>query len=217
MGISDKKTKNIINKSFSMGYNDSDIDIIKYYNDNNDNNNHNNNNRRKESAVSSKYNTEIIQYSKKEMSRQTNLNEIVSSVNNDEINEYIAEGLKSAHSYFIEACIVYLFYIIFIISITIYEKEIDKAMLENEKYIQNNNKKWSYKCCLENIDLILNLIDLLLFIYIDLKGKSIMENECIFKITKYIIISSYIAITLGPTINVILNYIILIIVYIIIF
>ena len=110
----------------------------------------------------------------------------------------LKRNIKNAHNLFLEISIAFPIVIVFTILLSTFNNNDDKNY-----YFQNDNGEWYYKCDLETPDIIYDSIELLLYIIIILKGKTVLSYECIFKCTKYITYSSIIGIVLGPLVNVI--------------
>ncbi|OUM63410.1 hypothetical protein PIROE2DRAFT_10070, partial [Piromyces sp. E2] len=81
------------------------------------------------------------------------------------------------------------------------EEIISKENIVNS-YSQDQNGNWYYKCPLEKPNLTYDIIELLLFIVIIIKGRYVNKCKCIFKCNKFILYSSSVGIVFGPVVNI---------------
>jgi len=124
---------------------------------------------------------------------------------NNEIKTY-HKKIKAVHSLFLELIYIYITFLFLIIFIIIYYTSINYRtntnIKNNQNFQQSKNGYWYYKCSLEKPDLFLNLLYLISFVIILFLSNSFSNYECIFKFIQYIIYSNYIAVAMGPIINV---------------
>ncbi|KAG4087810.1 hypothetical protein H8356DRAFT_1728041 [Neocallimastix lanati (nom. inval.)] len=111
-------------------------------------------------------------------------------------NNDLLRNILRIRSLFIEITMLYLLYIIMTI------KRIRKIIILTCLF-KTMKKTWTYNCQLTNMDLIYNFLYLLWLIVLLINGREIIRSECIFKYNIYIFYSLSIAITLGPSTNII--------------
>jgi len=76
----------------------------------------------------------------------------------------------------------------------------------NKEYIHEYNGKWRYQCPLENYDMVADLIEFILLLYLMLLVVKIWNYTYIFKCTRFIGYFTILWVSIGPLIN-ILSYI----------
>jgi len=113
----------------------------------------------------------------------------------------IRKSENRANSDLKEAIIIYIVYLISVIFVVIFYK-IRDSKTKDDNIAKDKNGEWCYKCNLEQVDLVYNLIDVMALFIIFLIGRKTIKNECIFNCLKYIFYSFYVLITMGPTVNV---------------
>ncbi|OUM70113.1 hypothetical protein PIROE2DRAFT_1794, partial [Piromyces sp. E2] len=118
-------------------------------------------------------------------------------------NKHVIKCIRNAHSIFIEVLFVYPLYVISLTIVTLWYKIKDNNnSIDDDHFIQSDNGQWFYQCDLVDNDIIYYLLELILLIFILIKGIKILNYECVFKCTKYIIYSVIVDIALGPIVNV---------------
>lgn len=135
---------------------------------------------------------------------KTNSNENLNNKKSHKKNKIIKRSIKNAHSLFTEIIVIYPIYLLISISVVIlYKYRENNDILNNISHLtQNKDGKWTYKCGLESHNIIHYFIDFILLLIVLIKGRKIVKYNCIFTCTKYITYSSFIALALGPLINV---------------
>ncbi|ORX56015.1 hypothetical protein BCR36DRAFT_280564 [Piromyces finnis] len=132
-------------------------------------------------------------------------NRISNLKNKKENNVNIISRIANIHSIYIKILIIYPLYVIsiffFVFYYMIYNNKNDDVTI-----VQNKDGYWNYKCNLEKTDFTYNIIHFIIIILLINSINKTIYYEWIFKITSYIVFSLYIAISIGPLINVI-NYI----------
>jgi len=121
------------------------------------------------------------------------------SFSNDDIQQVFKKLNKSisyVHSLYLEIIILYFICCITILLLIIFNS------LKEKEYIQEYNGKWKYQCPLIHYDIIADLTESLLMLYIIILATSIWNYTFIFKCIKYIGYSSITWFTLGPLVNV---------------
>eukprot|EP00833_Pecoramyces_ruminatium_P004015 jgi/Orpsp1_1/1178047/evm.model.c7180000063848.1 len=118
----------------------------------------------------------------------------------DGVNENIKKKLRKVNSLFIEVSFIYVLLITFMIIVVIVESY-NNSKAKVYKIVKNRNG-FVFKCKLEDYDLYLCIIEFFIFLIILVKGKNIINYECIFHCTKYITISAMIGIVFGPLMTV---------------
>jgi len=120
----------------------------------------------------------------------------------------LKRNIKNAHSLFIEVIVLFPLYILITIGIPIVKSYLEKE--PDDYYItQSKDGKWYFKCKMDSTHFIYSFFEEMLIVVILIKGKYVLNFNCIFKITRYISYANLIQIILGPFIYVII-YIILI-------
>jgi len=125
-------------------------------------------------------------------------------INSDSMNKMdmleLNKSVNYVHSLCVEFTGIYIMiFCVFITFIIYYGKE-------KTEYIQQYDGKWRYKSPLESINMIANLSQLILIIYLVIKVIKVWNFIYIFSCLKYIGYSSIIWITMGSLVNV-LKYI----------
>lgn len=123
-------------------------------------------------------------------------------------NLFLLKSITCAKKTFLKLLVGYPIFIlttllILIISYIYYKKKENGDENVIKKYItQNRDGYWTVKYNLYYIDLVYNSLHIFVMIIILIKGKQIINYKFIYKCTQNITYSSYIAIILGPTVNV---------------
>ncbi|OUM59930.1 hypothetical protein PIROE2DRAFT_63457 [Piromyces sp. E2] len=112
-------------------------------------------------------------------------------------------NIRNVHKIFTEAIVIYPFFVIFTLFISILYKYLENKDTESDIIIQSDNGEWYYKCNLETFDIIYSSLELFILIIIMIKGRTVLLYEGVFKCTKYIVYSSSVGIVFGPLANMI--------------
>jgi len=149
---------------------------------------------------------------KKENTKHLSIEEIITKTESSDGNKKFYESnhyldmtktfnkkIKEVNNLYLQSIILFLFNIICMIvfAITYINKQSENSLTLNEKY-----GKWSYKCELQNIDLIYDILEFFLFIVIYIKCNQLNIYHGIFRYTKYILHSMQLGLTIGPIVNV---------------
>eukprot|EP00833_Pecoramyces_ruminatium_P016426 jgi/Orpsp1_1/1190458/evm.model.d7180000079107.1 len=111
------------------------------------------------------------------------------------LKKKINNGILYIHTLYVEFTCLYIgICIIFLVTVIIYSKS-------ETDYTQEFDGKWRYKCSLSEFDLVMNLIEFLIFLYLLSSSIKIWNYNYIFKCIKYIGFSIPIGITFGPLMN----------------
>ncbi|ORX82804.1 hypothetical protein BCR32DRAFT_292364 [Anaeromyces robustus] len=199
-----------INTSMNESINDYTNNINNSNNNNNNDTNSNNNyyNNNKNNKNKNKNNKKPNFISK--MLSNTSTRSLDSNTSNpSNPSKRVIKNIKQIHTLVFEALIVFPILLFFLIMFMLhaYFKEY-KYKNHNEdlylkKYIfQNKDGNWSYKCELENINFVCDLINLTVYTVIIIYGRKVLNYECVFKCTKCITYSSFIGIFLCPLVNI---------------
>ncbi|ORX57678.1 hypothetical protein BCR36DRAFT_459391 [Piromyces finnis] len=115
----------------------------------------------------------------------------------------IKKSIKRAHSIFIDICIIYPIFILITLLVSVLII-VDERKREDLKIntIQNKNGEWTYKCNINNINIIYHFLEMSILLVILCKGVIIFKYECIFRCTRSITYSSLTSVILGPAINI---------------
>ncbi|OUM60768.1 hypothetical protein PIROE2DRAFT_13406 [Piromyces sp. E2] len=105
------------------------------------------------------------------------------------------------HSFLVEVICIYVIILIILVSVTV------GYHFKEGKTIQEEDKKWRYDCPLIKFDLILNLIEFFLLIYLNIGVIKVWNFIFVFRCVKYIRYSTIVWITIGPLANVYIIYI----------
>jgi len=132
--------------------------------------------------------------------KQSNLS-INSSYDEKKEKTKLDKSLSYIHSLYIELTFFYIFIVFFLIILSIFSFE------KNKEYIHEYNGKWRYQCPLEKYDMVANLIEFILLLYLMLLVIKIWNYTYIFKCTKFIGYFTIFWISIGPLINVIYQFI----------
>jgi len=120
-----------------------------------------------------------------------------------EIIENMKKQIRRINSLYAEALLIFLIYISsIIVMIFVRKSKYMENKINDYNIIQSNKGEWFYKCELETFDLILNILEFLVFALLLSKGKKLLNYEGIFICTKYITLSIAIVIIFGPIINI---------------
>ncbi|ORX53798.1 hypothetical protein BCR36DRAFT_253704, partial [Piromyces finnis] len=114
----------------------------------------------------------------------------------------IIKNIRNTHSTLLNHIILFPMFIILTIYIII-SKFIYYEKTYSLNIVQNESGEWYYKCTLETMDFIYNIFEMMYIIFIIIKGKNIIYNNCIFRCIKNIMHSMIIWIVFGPLINII--------------
>ncbi|OUM65637.1 hypothetical protein PIROE2DRAFT_7303 [Piromyces sp. E2] len=113
------------------------------------------------------------------------------------ILENLKKNIKNAHRLYIKIIILNLIVVtITILTVFIY------SLNKYKKLIQIDTGEWYYNYDLEIINFIYDSYAIIFIILIIIKGKKILEYDCTFNYTRYIVCISIIEIVLGPTVRV---------------
>jgi len=104
------------------------------------------------------------------------------------------------HSFILEFIMVYLVFVVVYLSVVV------AYSFKKKESIQENNGKWRYDCPLIKMDLISNLIEFFLLIYLTVRTIRIWNFIFVFKCVKFIGYSVIVWITTGPLLNVIIKF-----------
>jgi len=118
----------------------------------------------------------------------------------DQMNLDFNRNIRTTQAFFIEIVFSFILLILLILFLTI----INSTKKDRSVPVYGSTGKWVYTCNLEKPNLILDSIEFILFILIFILGKTIKKYEFIFSYMQYITYLSYITISFGPTINVII-------------
>ncbi|OUM63850.1 hypothetical protein PIROE2DRAFT_9519 [Piromyces sp. E2] len=121
----------------------------------------------------------------------------------DIISDTISSKKKEIHPIYIKFGILYVIYLVSIILIVLLNNNKNNTDIDSNLKSNKNTNDWFYKCSLEDSDLIFNAIYFIVYVYILITAKSIINSECIFKYIQHYFYLSLIAIIIGPIINII--------------
>jgi len=108
-------------------------------------------------------------------------------------------NIASIHTFLIETLIIISIIILGVIFLPfIYNMKGNTGKLE-----QNITDTWFYSCSLENTDSILNIIELIMFIFIFMIGKTAKNFDFIFTFMEYFAYSVGLSIPFGPIIDIV--------------
>ncbi|OUM60765.1 hypothetical protein PIROE2DRAFT_13403 [Piromyces sp. E2] len=125
---------------------------------------------------------------------------ILLNIENDNPHDLIKlnKCIKIIHSLHMELISIIIISILLIIGIVIYNSK-------NEiEYIQEYNGKWRYECPLDHYNIILNLTEAIIILYLIVISLKVLNYVYIFKCVKYIGYSSLLWIATGPLTSVII-------------
>lgn len=180
-------TENINNNNDSNGNNSND----KNSNNNDNKNNGNSSNNKNKNNIYDQTNS-LIKIKKDYIIKNNELAYI----------KKLNKNILYLHSISIEYILSYTFSFIILIILMILNS------FSEAKLIQEGNGNWRYQCPLDKLDLILNIIEFIIIVYLTRISINTWNYSYVFKCTKYINYSIIIYITMGPLINVIIiiNY-----------
>ncbi|OUM63930.1 hypothetical protein PIROE2DRAFT_9461, partial [Piromyces sp. E2] len=92
-------------------------------------------------------------------------------------NGIIRRSENRVYSDLKEAIIVYIAYLLSVIFIIIFYKVSNIKNKEKNKFVQSKNGEWNYKCDLEHVDLVFNLIDVMVLLVIFIRKRKTIKNE----------------------------------------
>jgi len=125
---------------------------------------------------------------------------INSSYDEKKEKNILNKSLAYIQSLIIELTFFYILTVIFLIMLSIFSYK------NNKEYIHEYNGKWRYQCPLENYDMVADLIEFILLLYLMLLVVKIWNYTYIFKCTRFIGYFTILWVSIGPLIN-ILSYI----------
>jgi len=130
-------------------------------------------------------------------SKSTIIDEEKEKEDNYEAVVRLDKNIAVVHSLNFEFIFIYvLIFILFAVVIVVFKGR------DNNKYLQDYDKRWRYECPLNQFNMALNMTELLLIIYLMTKVKKIWNYTLVFKYTRNISYMTVIWIALGPFVNV---------------